>query len=949
MQRRISVRSKRWLAASAAAVSIFAAAYSAHAQSSQGGRTIHLSTSKLLQLPVPGHPQKTNSFPTALALSPDGHYLAILNNGYGTEASSFDESIAILDLKTNRLTDYPDARLHQKARQTYFLGLAFSRNGRRLYASFASLSDPTGRESGDTGNGIALYSFANGRIAPESFLKIPLQALRQDQHPTAVSRAVPAGKADPYPAGIAVIDRPDGEKLLVADNLSDDALLLDASSGKILRRFDLSQGRYVPTTFPYGVVAAQDGRLGFCSLWNDSSVAELNLETGRVIRRIPLLRPASPVAPGSHPSAMLLSRNGKYLYVALANVDRVAVIRVADGKLTALLSTELPGEEYGGTYPNGLAQSRDGKLLFVADAGSDDVAVFNALGFAGAQNQSMRLIHPSGFIPTEWYPTALATEGGDLLIASGKGEGTTANALTPAAAAAEMKRVHRSYTYIATLLHGSVARLNIARAQQDLPQLSREVEASNLMGRTLAAFHFAGGRNPIKHVIYIIKENRTYDQIFGDLKPGNGDPAITMYGWDITPNEHELALQFGVLDNFYVSGEVSGNGHVWSMAAIDSDYTEKTWEIAYRSSERTYDYEGEVLNAVPLAEDIPDVDEPGTGYIWTNVARHGLTHRNYGEFVETHWCGKNHDRSGSPKMGTPLPAGEACPVDFVRKGQRLPANVGDPHGSPSPWPWPVPMIARDQATMPELAGHFDPRYADFRLDYPDQLRADEFLNEFQGFVKARETGQGEELPQFIILRLPDDHTAGTRPGMPKPEASVADNDLAVGRVADAVSHSPYWNDTAIFILEDDAQDGPDHVDAHRSTALVISKYAQGSRAHPHVAHDFYTTVNVVRTMEVLLGLPPMNNNDARAQVMAPLFAGPGNQPPFNADYRNQKNGLIYEMNPPHGPGAALSARMDFTHADQDNAAVLNKVLWRERKGDVPMPAPRHTVLLPGED
>lgn len=944
----MALRSKLWLVVFGAAC-VFAAAYLTRAQSAQGGRTIHLSTSKLLQLPVPGHPQKTNTFPTAVALSPNGEYLAVLNNGYGTEASSYDESIAILNLKTNRLTDYPDARLRQKAHQTYFLGLAFSGNGKHLYASFGSLSDPTGRESGDTGNGIAIYSFKDAKLSPESFLKIPLQTLHPSQQPTAVSQAVPPGKADPYPAGIAVIDSPNGEKLLVADNLSDDALLVDARSGKILHRFDLSRGRYVPTTFPYGVVATQDGRLGFCSLWNDSSVAELNLTTGEVVRHIPLLRPASAVAPGSHPSALLLSHDGKYLYVALANVDRVAVVRVADGKLMALLSTGLPGEEYGGTYPNALAQSRDGRLLFVADAGSDDVAVFNIARFTGAQSQSMRLFHATGFIPTEWYPTALATEGGDLFIATGKGEGTTANALNPQQAAAEMQRVHRSYTYIATLLHGSVARLNIARAEHDLPGLSREVEQSNLMGRTLAAFHFSAGRNPIKHVIYIIKENRTYDQIFGDLKPGNGDPAITMYGWNITPNEHELALQFGVLDNFYVSGEVSGNGHVWSMAAIDSDYTEKTWEIAYRSAERTYDYEGVVLNRTPLAEGIPDVDEPGTGYIWTDVARHGLTHRNYGEFVETHWCGTSRHPSGSPKMGTPLPAGEACPLDFVRKGQPLPSNVGDPHGSPSPWPWPVPMIAKDQATMPELAGHFDPHFADFRLDYPDQLRADEFLNEFNGYVKARKTGHGEELPQFIILRIPDDHTAGTSPGMPKPEASIADNDLAVGRVADAVSHSPYWNDTAIFILEDDAQDGPDHVDAHRSTALVISKYAQGSRAHPHVAHDFYTTVNMVRTMEVLLGLPPMNNNDARAQVMAPLFTGAGNQPPFNADYRNQKNGLIYEMNPRHGLGALLSARMDFTHADQDNASVLNKILWRERKGNTPMPAPRHTVFLPGED
>lgn len=928
---------------------ILTTSIAAHAQTAAVSRkTIHLSTSKLLQLPVPGNAQRTNSFPTAVALSPDGQYLAILNNGYGTEESSYDQSIAVLNLRTSQLTDFPDARLHQKARQTYFLGLAFSGDGQRLYASFASLSDPTGSEAGDTGNGIAVYSFKDGKIEPEHFLKIPLQPLRPGQHPTAVSHAVPAGQADPYPAGIAVIQNPAGERLLVADNLSDDALLLDAADGKILHRFDLGHGSYVPTTFPYGVVATRDGRIGFCSLWNSSEIAELDLASGRVIRRIPLLRPASPVAPGSHPSALMLSRDQKYLYVALANVDRVAVVRVSDGKIVALLSTELPGEEYGGTYPNGLAESADGKLVFAADAGSDDVAVFDVGKALAAGGSGPRLVRAAGFIPTEWYPTALCTVGGDLLIASGKGEGTTANALPPEGAAREMQRIHRSYIYIATLLHGSVARVRIAQMLRDLPSLTRETSQSNLMGRTPAGFHFASGSNPIKHVIYIIKENRTYDQIFGDLKPGNGDPAITMYGWDITPNEHKLALQFGVLDNFYVSGEVSGNGHVWSMAAIDSDYTEKTWEIAYRSSERTYDYEGEVLNRTPLAENIPDVDEPGTGYIWTDVARHGLTHRNYGEFIETHWCGSRNPKNESPKMGTPLPASEACPKDYVRKGEPLPSNVGDPHGSPSPWPWPVPMIAKDQATMPELAGHFDPRYADFRLDYPDQLRADEFLNEFDGFVKARQTGHGAELPQFIILRLPDDHTAGTRPGMPKPEASVADNDLAVGRVVDAVSHSPYWDDTAIFILEDDAQDGPDHVDAHRSTALVISKYAEGSRAHPDVVSDFYTTVNVVRTMEALLGLPPMNNNDARAGVMAPFFDGAGDQAPFTADYRNLKNGLIYRVNPPKGPGAQISERMDFTHADQDNASVLNKILWRERKGNAPMPAPRHTVFLPGE-
>jgi hypothetical protein len=255
------------------------------------------------------------------------------------------------------------------------------------------------------------------------------------------------------------------------------------------------------------------------------------------------------------------------------------------------------------------------------------------------------------------------------------------------------------------------------------------------------------------------------------------------------------------------------------------------------------------------------------------------------------------------------------------------------------------MIARNVPTKPELLGNFDPNYPDFNLLYPDQLRVDEFLNEFESFVRARrERTKDAEMPQFVILRLPDDHTLGTRPGEPRPEASVADNDLAVGRVAEALSHSPYWDDTAIFILEDDAQDGPDHVDAHRSPALVISKYAPGTADHRFVDHGFYTTVNMVRTMEMLLALPPMNNNDAVAAPMAPLFAGPGNQPPFMADYRNQKNGLIYEVNPPHAPGAKESSRMDFTHADSIDAAELNAILWRERKGDVPLPPPRHTVI-----
>jgi sugar lactone lactonase YvrE len=911
------------------------------AQIEPGKKLIPLSTSKLLLAPVPGEPQKTNSFPVAAVLSPDGRYLALLNNGYGTEESGFAESIAVLDIKTGRLVDYPDQRLGRRARQTYFLGLAFSPNGKRLYTSMASLTDPEGTRAGDTGNGIAVYGFVDGRPTPQGLVRIPPPPPRKN--PTRATRAgqTTAGKLVAYPAGLVALRTASGERLLVADNLSDDTLLMDAESGQVLYRFDLSTSPEVPASYPYGVVVTRDGAHAYCSLWNASAVAELDLRTGRVVRMIPLLAPSSPPAAGSHPTALLLSPDEKRLYVTLSNADRVAVVDRAIGQMVGMLSTELPGQQYGGSVPNAVAENPDGTRLFVADASTDAVAVFDLTRPFDAGTPQGAI----GFIPTEWYPTALALQGDDLFIASGKGEGTGPNsAFVPADKASDSYGLGNKHAYIPSLLHGSLARVSVSQAEARLAELTRQVEASNRENAKPEEIRFASGSSPIRHTIYIIKENRSYDQVFGDLKEANGDASLCLYCEDVTPNQHALARQFGILDNFYVSGEVSGNGHVWSMAAITSDYTEKTWEIGYRSSERTYDYEGEVAHNLPLRQGIPDVDEPGTGYIWGDVARAGLTHRNYAEFVATEWC-NDFRPSESPSEGTPAPPGQACPRTFIKKGEPLPSNVGQPHGAPSPWPWLVPIIAQDVPTKPELVGHFDPNYADFNLFYPDQLRVDEFLNEFEGFVKAQRDGQKDgELPQFVILRLPNDHTMGTRPGGPRPEASVADNDLAVGRVVEAVSHSPYWDDTAIFILEDDAQDGPDHVDAHRSPALVISKYSPGTPDHPFVDHGFYTTVNLIRTMEMLLGLAPMNNNDALAVPMAPLFSGPGDQPPFQADYGDQKNGLIYEMNPPTAPGARESASMDFTHADTIDAARLNAILWRERKGTVPMPPPRHTVF-----
>jgi len=912
-------------------------------------KQVDLPSSKRLRNPVPGSPKRTNSLPVAMAVSPNKRYVAILNAGYGNPASGYAQSIAILDLETNQLVDFPDARLKQRAHQTYFGGLTFSHDGTQLFASIASLSDPKGELPNDTGNGIAVYSFMDGRLAPSRVIPLGPVRLREGRKsPKGLFKRLSEGEAAAYPAGFALVP-PAGNSILVAGNLADSAILLDLESGST-QQFDLSTGDLVPSAYPLNVIISRDGKRAWVSLWNASAVAELDLGSGKVVQQISLLPPESPGDNSSHPTAMLLSSDDKTLYVSITNRDKIAVIDSESGRVLRMLNARLPDQQFGGAMPLALAQSGDGKRLFVADAGLDAIAVFDT---------EAQKLDPLGFIPTEWYPTALASVNGDLIIASGKGTGTGPNSalvptpqnattvppgpngpVSPRGQAAPAVQ----HPYVAALIAGSVARIRVSEAEARLSSFTSEVEENNLMRGRAAQLPFSSGRNPVQHAIYIIKENRTYDQIFGDIKEANGDPALVMYGEDITPNEHKLERQFGILDNFYDSGEVSGDGHIWSMAAIPSDYLERWYPINYRSSsEHTYDGEGFNSSGVPVLEGVPDVDDPGTGFLWENAARNHITYRDYGEFAAGQWC-----TAVSDEGYVPPPEAERCPIKSVAKGEPLPANVGQPHGSPSPYSWSIPVLGGVVPMKAALRDHVDPNYFPWNLDVPDQLRIDEFLNEFDGFVRARKAGSGETLPALVIMRLGDDHTSGTRAGHPKPQAQVADNDLAVGRLVDAVSHSPYWDDTAIFILEDDAQNGADHVDAHRSTALVISKYSPRENS-PFVDHTFYTTVNMVRTVEAVSGLPPMNNNDARAAVMAPLFSGKGDQPAFTADYRNRDNGLIYQMNSATAPGARASAKLDFSHADAADADTLNRILWRAAKGKQPMPRPRHTIIPEGAD
>ena len=880
---------------------------------------------------VPGNPRPTNNLPTAITVSPDGRFAVLLHSGYGAYTSGEKQSLSVLNLGTDELTDFPDDRLGSKARQTYFLGLAFGLDGKHLFASMASLTDPLGKQKGSTGNGIAVYTFENGHITPERFMPLP----PRDKIPGGKIRR-PEFRDVTYPAGLAIGMSGGEERLLVACNHSDEALLLNTGDGKIIHRFDLSTFKHIPASLPYTAVITSDGRRGFVSLWNASTVAELDLLKGSVRRFIALRKPASPLAGGSHPTALLLNRDNSRLFVALTERDEIAVLDTATSEPVSYLSTKLPGQQYGGSDPESLALSPDEKLLFSANAISDSVAVFDLAKLTSGQP-----LAAIGFIPTQWYPTVVAATRKDFLIASAKGRGSGPNPKS----IGKTKHGHPRYPYGPAMINGSLARISLADLPANLAAFTKQVSEANAARGNADRVAFAAGENKIRHVIYIIKENRTYDQVFGDLGTGDGDPSLTMYGEDITPNQHKLARQFGVLDNFYDSGDVSGDGHVWSTSASISDYVAKTWPIAYRSSEHTYDSEGALLNGISAEDEVPDAGEPTGGYLWKNFARHGISYRHYGEYIVSRWCSTEHG-TNSPSFGPPKADGRRCSRSTINKGEALENNVGDPRGGPSPYPWAIPILAKNVAAEVELRDHFDPLFPDFEVAYPDQLRADEFLNEFNNFVTSRNAHQ-DAMPQFILLRLPNDHTAGGTKNQPRPAASVADNDLAVGRVVDAVSHSPYWDDTAFLILEDDAQDGPDHIDSHRSIALVISKYSPLPTKHgdapadPFVDHSFYTTVNMVRTIESLLGVPSMNANDSRAAVMAALFSGPGQQPAFTADYRNRDNGLIYQMNTEEWEEGK---NLDFGRADAVDTALLNRFLWRDRKGDIPMPAPQHNVF-----
>jgi YVTN family beta-propeller protein len=752
------------------------------------------------------------NFPLAIAVAPGGDRVALLLNGWR------QQGVQIVDRKSG-------AVIQTLPQTAAFVGLAFSNDGKTLYAS------------GGNDDSIFVYRW-NGTEATADG-KIDLV-----ERPKPVPNAKPK---DPegieYPAGIATSH--DGRFLYVAENLGDSLAVLDLSKKRVIQRV-------ITDRYPYTVVVDAHGDL-YVSAWGDNTVNRFRANANGTLRR------TARIVVGRHPSAMVI--RGTRLYVASASTDSISIVDMATSKVVRTLHDAPPAGPHEGSTPNALALSRDGSRLFVAEADSNSVGVF-----AVATGKLL------GRIPVEWYPSALAVDGDDVLVVNAKGRGSRPN---PNREQPLKRFPPDSRDYTLGQLDGSLISIPTGIATSRLASFTKRVAHANGWDTTRGKSRYP----PFKHVIYIIKENRSYDQVLGDMKEGDGDASLVFFPENVSPNHHALARRFGLFDRFFVNAETSAQGHNWSTAAYGTDYLEKTMPAVYSSRGRTYDYEG--TNRDRVVDDDDDVNAPANGYLWDLAVRKKISLRNYGEF-----------------------AGDS---DDVHDGVAKEA-VG------------LRRALRDTTSSD---------YPPFDMSIPDQRRADAWLREFRQYVERG------SLPALEILRLPNDHTEGAAAGKPTPRAFMADNDLAVGRIVEAVSHSPNWRDTAIFIVEDDAQSGPDHVDSHRSVLLMISAWNRGG-----LVHRFVNTTDVLATMEEILGLDSLSQFDHYGRPMRGLFAEQPDLTPYDAI----KPGIALDEKNPESAVAKQSALLDFSKPDKIDDATLNLILWRTIKGDVPYPGPTRAAV-----
>ena len=763
-----------------------------------------------------GRQAKLGDFPVAIAEHPSEPVLAVLHAGYG------EHEVVTLDSASGKVI----ARVSFKES---FQGLAWSSDGKRLFIG------------GGWDDVVYRFDHAAGLLSNKFEIKYPSKA-----------------KGQRVPAGLAVAK--DGETLWVANAFGHTLARFDGA-GNLQAELDLGADSY-----PYGLAWDQDAGRLYVSLWAKAEVAVVDSTKGEVVGRW---------ATQEHPNELLLSKGGKVLYVANANRNTVSVFDAKEGKAVETIGTAIDPNAPPGSTPSSLALTPDEELLFVANANTNDVAVVNVKELGDSK--------PLGFIPAGWYPTSVrvARGGKTLYIANGKGTSSKANRDGPNPLAARNAGVRE---YIGGLFQGSLSILPIPGPKEMVAYSKTVYECSPLRARDVEGVPSrppghpipakVGDPSPIKYCVYIIKENRTYDQVFGDIPEGNGEKALCLFPEVVTPNHHALAKEFVLLDNFYAEAEVSADGHEWSMGAYASDFVERTWPLSYRGDRRVpYPAEG----ALALAR-------PANGYIWDRAAAKGLSYRSYGEFI------KNGDTPDDPST----------------------------------------------TSIEALKGHFDPKFRGYDLSYPDVKRADRFLEELAGFE-----GSGD-LPNLIVLRLPNDHTSGTRPGVPTVTAMVADNDLALGRVVEGLSKSRFWPKMAIFVVEDDAQNGSDHVDAHRTVALAIGPYI---KKHS-VDSTMYSTSSILRTMELILGLEPMSQFDAAARPMADSFAPTPDLATFAARPARVD---LNAKNARDAFGAEVSLELDLDEAeDRADDLVFNEIIWKAVKGkNSPMPPPvRSAFVLP---
>jgi YVTN family beta-propeller protein len=757
--------------------------------------------------------------------SPDGKVIIAGHGGY------LPHGLSVIDAKTHKL-------VQEVPLKTAWLGLSWSGDGHTLYVSGGNANGEKKIEASLAP--IYALAYANGRIDPKP------RAEFRDTLPT--EQTWWSGVlADPKRGIVWAANR--GTSMNATD-----VVQFDAKSGAV-------RGRVHVGVSPYELALTKDGRRLFVSNWGDKSVSVVDAGSLKVIKTIPV---------GFNPNDMVLSADGR-LFVACSNENTVYVIDSRTLEVLETISIALYPKAPLGSTPNSLALDAKRRLLFVANADNNDIAVVNV-----AQRAHSDVL---GFIPAGWYPSAitLGEAGQTLYIGSSKGESGHDTLKGPTSPLVAKGEPHET---IKTLQKSSVERLPLAGLKVRLAVWTRQVFANTPYNDKLLAQARpasspsiipakVGVGSPIKHVIYIIKENRTYDQVYGDLPHANGDPRLAIFGRQITPNQHAMAEQFATFDNCYADGDVSQDGHSWANAAYATDQNEKSWPTEYGG------------HSQPTWRSLAYM--PSGGYLWDAAKRRGLTFRSYGEYATR--------------------ASTAEPMS------QIPGAFG-------------------------LVGHVSPDYLGRRTRDSDNARV--FLKEFAAYEANFDSKDPEKrLPNYIVMALPENHTRGSEPGANTPRAMVANNDLALGQIVDRISHSKYWPQTAIFIMEDDAQDGPDHVDARRTACLVVSPYIKRGI----VDSTLYTTSSMVRSIELLLGMPPLSQYDAAATPFYAAFGTSADLSPFTALPARWD---VNEVNKPDAYGAKESARMDFSDDDRAPVRRLNEIIWKSVMGvNSPMPPPVH--------